>query len=300
MGQPERIDEIISDLFSRDVSATMVDDDKWEFIVPFGDQYGDPFWITVDCQGQGVTLSDGGVVAGELFSLGLDDVRSTAFKILSSLAGRHDLVIDVDHGLVKASCPLNRLGDTLPGFVRVLLAILTVAPHLETKTNVRRVLGPRLRRRVRDSCEELGVLGLIRRDGYLRGVRNHYWPIDFQWPIHSDPQVQNVSILTADLNIRNPIQKASKVSMIAIDTKSGRTDHNLRVVIDSDTLIEEEALFAADLIEEHAGALEYSVIDYGDEAGREEFLTQMRDELLNNSGANLIPVLGYETGSRFK
>ena len=284
MGQSEQIDKVISSLFNYDVAPTLIDDGKWEFIVPFGHMYGDPFWITVDCQGQGVTLSDGGTVAGELFSLDHEDVRSHAFKILSSLAKAHDLVIDMDRGLIEANCSMNGLGDTLLSFIRVLLATMTVAPHLETVSKARSALGPRLRSRIRASCEELGVLHLIHRNGFLRGARNSYWPTDFQWKTNTAPIAQSVSVLAADLNIKDPIQKASRLSMIALDTKAERAGHNLRIVIDSETLHAEQSRVAADLIVEHAETLEYSVCDFGDEGGREEFLTQMRNELYHSGG----------------
>ena len=279
-GQYFRISEVVSNSFSPQVDLSIVSDDRWEFMVPYGDQHGDPLWVSIVCQGQEVSLNDGGAISGQLFSLGQEDTGSPAFKLLESLAQRHGLTIDRGLGLVQKSCPLDRLGETLPPFVRLVLTVLTAAPHLESKPRRRHALGRRLRSRVRESCQKIDVFHRINRTGYLQGSHMSMWSTDFHWQL-SIESARGVFVLAPDLHTQNPIQKAERVATLALDTRLDRSNHDLRVVIATEDLVLDEALSAAEIIKEHKQELDYRVFDYSNETEWELFLDQASSELLS-------------------
>ena len=275
------IDEIISDAFDLRIDLASVSDGQWAFMVPFGDQHGDPLWFSIGCQNDEVTIDDGGAVAGLLFSLDQDEQGAPAYELLLSLARRHGLVVDYDLGLVRRSCPLDRVADTLPLFTRIVLALLTAAPHLEKKSRRQRSLGRRLRSRIRDHYKEMEVLHLVGRNGYMRGSAMHHWPTDFHWQMYAEESPHDVFVVAADLGTKDPIRKAERVSTLALDTISDRRNHDLRVVIDTQDLFRDEAFVAVNIIRQQGDYLDYKVFDYSDATDRTVFYAQAGKELLS-------------------
>ena len=279
-----RINDIVSNSISPKVELSTVGDNRWEFIVPYGDQHGDPLWVSITCHGQEVSLDDGGAISGQLFSLDQDEAGSPAFRLLESLSQRHKLTIDHDLGLVRKICPLDRLGETLPPFIRLVQTVLTAAPHLESKPRQRSAMGRRLKSRVRESCEKIDAFNRISGTGYLRGNHMSRWRADFHWQFLSVESSRNVFVLAPDLHTLDPIRKAERVATLALDTRSGRANHDLRIVIDSEDLVRDEAIAAAEIIKEHKQELKYRVFDYSDDSEWRLFLEQASSELLSESG----------------
>ena len=278
-----QISDVVSDTISPKVDVSPIGDDQWEFMVPHGDQRGDPLWVSIAREGQQVSLDEGGAISGLLFSLDQEDTNSPAFKLLESLAQSHELTIDHDLGLVRKNCPLDSLGETLPRFTRTVLTVLTAAPHLERKPRRQSALGRRLRSRIRESYERIDVLHLIDSIGFVQGNHRSRWRTDFHWQYLSVESPHNVYILAPDLHTQEPIQKAERVATLALDTRSRRSDHDLRVVIDTDDLVLDEAFAAAEIIREHREELGYGVFDYSDETEWQSFLEQASSELLSET-----------------
>ena len=275
------ISKVVSSSFSPQVNLSAVGDDRWEFMVPYGDQRGDPLWVSIVCEGQEVSLDDGGAISGLLFSLDQEDTSSPTYKLLESLARHYGLAIDHDLGVVRKSCPLDRLDETLPSFLRPILTVLTVAPHLEEKPRRRGSLGRRLKSRVRESCEKIDVFNRVSSTGYLQGNHMNRWPIDLSWQLVSVESPHSIFVLAPDLHTQDPIQKAQRVATLALDTRTGRSNHDLRVVIDTEDLVLDEAFVAAEIIKEYRQELSYGVFDYSDETEWKSFLDQASSELLS-------------------
>ena len=276
----KELSQTISEVFGLRIDLTTVGDNQWEFSAPFGDQHGDPLWLSVGCRGDEVTMDDGGAVAGLLFSLDQDEEGSPAFELMDSLTRRHNLVIDYDLGVIRRSCPLDKVADTLPVFTRVVLTILTASPHLEKRRRRRRSLGRRLRSRIRDSYKDWGIDHYVDQRSQIPGCVMSRWPADFHWQLGSEDRPQNVFVLAADLNIQDPLSKAHKVSSIALDTVDARARDDLRIVIDTHEG-EHEVSQAARLIRQYESSLKYTVFDFADNSQRSSFFDQATTELLS-------------------
>ena len=243
--------------------------------------HGDPLWLVIRCDDEGMTIDDRGAVAGLLFSLDQDEQHAPAFRLLSSLAQWSNFTIDYDEGVMRGNCSFDSVANVLPNFIKIVQTILVAAPHSEKKTRPRRrSLGPRLRRRIYDYCKEKDILDRIDRRSYIRGSAKQEWPTDFHWRKFSNRSRRNVFVLTTDLGIQDPMRKAERVSILALDTRHGRASHDLRVVIDSEDFNGDEAVVAANLIREQGQELHYTVFDYSNSEDRKSFLTQADSELL--------------------
>lgn len=130
--QKERVlTQAIVESFKPRLDISEVEENRWEFRVPGGDQHGDPLWFSITLRGKSVTIDDGGAAAGLLFALEQDEEGAPAYELLTSLARRYDLRIDYDSGVLQKTCSPEKVCDELPSFTRIVLAILTAAPHLD-------------------------------------------------------------------------------------------------------------------------------------------------------------------------
>ena len=257
-------------------------DSLWECPVPWGDQHGDPLGFSIARQGTRISIEDGGAVAGLLFTLELDEVGSPAFTLLSSLAQRYGLVIDYDLGVLRSNCSIGEIPYALPEFMRVVVTLLTASPHLPQKQQ-RRSMGPRLRRRIRDEYKERAIDSYVEQHGQIHGVSDAQWPTDFYWQLDFEGHSKNVYVLAADLNIKDPLSRASRISGLAVDTLEVRHGDDLRVVIDSAT-DKVEVAQAVDFICRHSSTLDYEVYDFADKTARKSFLGMAQDEILGVQG----------------
>ncbi len=275
---PVELRRVVSEAFDCGVALTTVGENRWEFKAPFGDQHGDPLSFSIGYHDNQVTVNDKGAVAGLLFSLGQDEDDTPGIKLLSALARSNNLVVDYDFGLVRTSCPLNELFDTLPTFARVVLTLLTASPHLERRQSRSRTLGRRLSSRIKAHYEKEGIDRYVERTSHIPGVAVQQWPADFHWKLAVGRRHQNVFTLAADLDIKNPLVKAHRVSSLALDTRYLRPDDELRVVINTGEN-NDGACQAAKLIREHSPDLKYTVYDFDDDRQRGSFLERAVMEL---------------------
>ena len=289
----------MSDTFAFRVNLASANENRWEFPVPFGDQHGDPLWFSIGFDEDEVTIDDGGAIAGLLFSMDQDEQHTPAFRLLSSLAQRYSMVIDYDLGVVRRHCPLESVANVIPGFVKVVQAVLIAAPHLPKKPRTRRTsIGVRLRSRIRDYCKEMDVLNRISRNSYIQGSAVRQWPTDFHWQRFSEDSPHNIFVLTADLGTQDPIRKAGRVSTLALDTRSARVSHDLRIVIDSQDFVRDEASMAATIIREQGQLLDYKVFDYSDSEDRDQFFAQASNELLSKPAFEWVAAFGRSEETR--
>lgn len=104
--------------------------------MPFYDSTGDPIRVTMHVEEDNtVRMDDAGAVAGLLFSLGQDGEHTPAFKLVTDLARAHGLEIDFDEGLLTVSAEPDQITETLVGLTKVVITILTAAPHMRIRTD---------------------------------------------------------------------------------------------------------------------------------------------------------------------
>ena len=265
-------------LLGHGLEPVRVDENQWEFPVPYGDHHGEPLWFSISYEGNRVAIDDGGAVAGLLFSLEQDEEGEPALELLSSLAQRYELLADYDLGLVRGTCSLDEVPNVLPAFTRVVLTLLTASPFLGTKSRRRRLMGPRLRSRVQAEYKDLGIASYVERRVQIPGRAVAHWQTDFRWQLDLGERYRNVFVLTTDLDILDPIGKANNVSGLALDTMAARERDELRIVIDTKEA-GSDALQAADLIRQQESILNYDVYDFAVSSQRNSFLDLAEQEV---------------------
>ncbi len=251
--------------------------------LPFWDNAGDPIELAVAVEADRATIDDAGSIAGLLFSLGQDEQRTPAFKLLEDLGHTHGLEIDFGEGLVKVSVAEGDLYDGITEMAKVVLAMHTVAPHI--RVSKRRVgsLGPRLKSRIARKYRELEILDLVERSYPLAGATVSDWPIDFHWSVGRNGNSYDVDVVTADLNVAEPLEKAQKIAALSVDTRERHQPSNgwLRVVIESQD-DNAQALKATDFLRFHSYELHYRVFDLRNQDERSEFYDSSVKELRTN------------------
>lgn len=292
--------------FAEGLSVLPLSDDEWMIQTPLVDSSGDPINIAISRRNGSFSFDDTGAIAGHLFSLGQHTQDTPAFKLLADLADAYSLTVDFDEGVVRASSDFDGSLDAFVDLTKVIVTLLTSTAHMRVRPRRLRILGPRLRSRIKRGYQQAKILALVEPDYELPGMVEN-WPVDFHWQVsgndHSEPH--NVYVVAADLNVLEPLRKAERLSALAIDTREITHGNHLRVVIDthgesSATSKEAEELFteteepfigsssetsrAAQFIRGYSDRLGYTVFDFGDETQRQRFMSQSAEELLGPDG----------------
>ena len=277
----DALDEIIAQHWASQVSAIRLGESECALRIPFSDGLGDPITLSVSQDDGGIHIDDAGTVAGALFSLGQHTADSPAFKLLQALAHSYALQIDQIEGVISCQMAPEEFLDALSDFAKVVLTLLTASPHLARTARRTRRTGPRLKKRIVDGWKEKHVSEFVVERTQVPGHTVKQWPADFHWRRSHELEGSNVFVLAADLKVNDPLDRAQRVSALALDTRGERQGDNLRVVIDTEGA-EPEGRTAAEFIRHHGQELAYEVYDFGQADERGHFLDQTADELLSD------------------
>ena len=170
--------------------------------------------------------------------------------------------------------------DGIAEMTKVVLAMQTVVPHIRQSQRRRGSIGPRLKTKVARQYRELEVLDLIQKSYQLDGATLSGWPIDFHWSVGSNGKSYDVDVVTADLNVAEPLEKAQRIAALSVDTREQHQPGNgwLRVVIESQD-DNSQALKATDFLRYHSDELEYRVFDLRSQDESSEFYDSSVREL---------------------
>jgi hypothetical protein len=239
-------------------------------------------------QGNIITLDDGGIIAGNLYSLGQQSTDSPAFKLLSNLSKAYDFEIDFDRGIVVFNTSGMEVVDRVMDLLKVIITVTTALPFIRVSPNRPIIGGQRLRTRIKNAYSEQQILNLVEPNLKLLGASVDSWPIDFHWQIKTPEQSKDVYIVALDLQVEEPLQKAERVAGLALDTRSTIGENFLRIVIDKsyirDPAVDSAASTAARFLMVHKGTLRYDLYDFGEEDQRRHFVGQSVNELMGDMG----------------
>lgn len=253
--------------------------------LPFWDNYGDPIEISVASHESHAIIDDGGAISGLLFSLGQHTPDTPPYRLLRNLEHAHGLELDFNEGLVKLRVSYNDIYRGVVEFVKVILAIQAVTPHIRVAPRRMRSLGGRrLKSRIREEYRSLGIFDFIEPDFQVSGQTIPYWHADFHWSVNNDEEISaNVYVVATDLNIAEPLQRAQGITAFSLDAATHHRDDIIRVVLEApeDNVAATEA---ARFLRHHSGELPYKVYDYGNASERSEFLDISADEILGDAG----------------
>ena len=202
--------------------------------LPYRDGMGDPLELTFSHSEEGVTIDDSGSIAGLLFSLGQHTQGTPAVKLLTDLVRTHGLEIDYDEGLIKANVENGLLFETFIELAKVLLTVHTAAPHITV--HARRSAstgGPRLKSKIRNEYRKWQILEYVESDSLVDGEVKRGWPVDFHWIVGSNGSSRHVDVVTTDLNVVEPFERAQRVAAFSVDTQGRHSGQGLRVIIES-------------------------------------------------------------------
>lgn len=251
--------------------------------MPFRDSDGDPIRIAVYHSGDSIVLNDAGAITGNLFTLGQHTQDTPAFKLLRSLEKAYGLKLDFDNGRVTVTVTEDEMYDALMDFSKVVLTMLTAIPHVRVEPHRLKPLGQRLRVKIRAHYKQANILDLVEHDYSLPGEIVESWPVDFHWWLRRNGNMEHVYIVTVDLDVKETLVKASKITTLALDARRSRTDDKLRIVLDSHSG-DSNASIATSLMKKHSDKLQYKVYDFGQEDDRQTFIKQSVDEITGEMG----------------
>ena len=276
----DALDQIVAQHWASQMSAVRLSQSECALRLPFSDGLGDPIMLSVRQHDGEIHIDDAGAVAGAMYSLGEHTEDSPAFRLLQALANSYALQIDHLEGAIRCQMAPDTFIEALSDFAKVVLTVLTASPHLARPTRRARPTGPRLKKRIADGWRERHISKYVVESTPMTGYTVKQWPSDFHWRRSCEPTGSNVFVLAADLKVTEPLDRAQRVSAIALDTKDERQGDNLRVVIDTEGA-EQSGHTAAEFIRHHGQELAYEVYDIGQAAERGRFFDQAADELLS-------------------
>ena len=278
----DAFDQIVLHDWAQQIRATRLSASQWAVRIPFNDQFGDPISISISKCDNHILIDDAGVVAGRMFSADEHMEETSTFRLLQELTKSYQLEVDHDEGILRCEALPEFFIDTLSDFAKVVLTLLTASPFLTRRSHRTKRFGPRLTKRIIDGYKERQIIDFVVRRPRMPGHIVEQWPADFHWHLPFATEASNVFVLAADLKVKDPLERAQKVSAIALDTQNARHRDDLRIVIDTAEAAP-AGYTAAEFILQHSEMLKYDVYDFGKDIERHRFFDRAADELLSES-----------------
>ena len=290
----EKTLELIRTGLGAGIQLRGVTDGECLISLPFWDNYGDPIQLSVSTDDANASIDDGGSVAGLFFSLGQHTQDTPAYQLLRNLEQAHGFDVDFNEGVLRVSMPAQALYEGFAEFTKVILALHTVTPHIRIPPRRMKSLGgKRLTSRIRDEYEARGIIELVEQNPAVNGITIPYWHADFHWSVAIEDSPIDVFVVATDLNVREPLQKAQRITAFSLDTQPLYPDGGIRVLMDVNGG-NPQAADAANYLRHHSTALRYRVFDFGSEPERSEFFDTAADEILGPGGASWRNLLAHK------
>jgi hypothetical protein len=283
MDKCEELKERITKFLVDGVAVRPIRDDGCLLQIPFRDSDGDPVKVAVYRVGDTTVLTDAGVIAGHLFTLGQHTQDTPAFKLLRSLERAYGLKLDFDNGRVTTTVTGNEINESLMDFSKVILTMITAIPHVRVEPHRLKPLGQRLKAKIKDHYKQADILDLVEHDYSLSGDTIESWPVDFHWWIKRDDHIEQIYVVAVDLDVIEAWGKAARVTTLALDALRSSVNDRLRVVLDSHGE-NSDASVATSFMKKQSDKLQYKVYDFGQDSERRVFLEQSVNEITGELG----------------
>lgn len=276
--------ELLQEQISFRFEARELPDGGCAIRTPFFDNLGDPVYLAYYDHGDHVRIDDAGITSGQLFTLGQHVLNTPGFRLVREVAAAHGLQLDFNRGTVGLDTPFGEAGHRTMDLIKAVLALNTAIPFMKGTPHRLKPTGPRLKTRIKQAYSKEKILDLVEDDYHLPGASGVVWPIDFHWWVEPEPdRKRDVYVVTADLNVQEPLDKAIRVTTLSLDALAGSRPESLRVVVDH-TKRDEESQEAAALLLTHSQRLGYQLYDFDDAQQKQHFIEQTIDELTEQAG----------------
>ena len=244
--------------------------------LPFNDSMGEPIEMFVSFTSDGeLVLDDLGHTAGLLFHLAQHTEDAPGYMLVKNLTDLYQVTMDYDRGILSQK--LSSLDQKLAilNFIKLLIASHVALPAMERR---RKRLGrKRLSARLGREIKQLRFPEHVQRVVEIEG-KYETWLVDYKYVHVVDRYPKDVIIVTADLEQREPREKAAHVLALAYDVLAVERKPSLRVVYETNGSTQ-AIKRAADLIESYQEAVGYKAFNYAEPRIRAELNALTLQEL---------------------
>jgi len=240
-------------------------DDKFLIQLPFTNYKGDHIEIEVMPSENGhILLDDVGFIAGLLFELNEYGEEAPAHLITKQLAESYNLTMNYDEGVINGYASVSEEIEGLLDFIKVITSIETVLPFIRKPR--KRIEGrKRLSAKLSRDITQLRLPWEVQKQTKVDG-KYETWDIDYKY-VRKEDNV-DILILTADLGLKEPKEKAAHVITLAgdlLDKDLGlQVRRELRVVYSLNGNGNNSTRRAANMVDDYQRRIGYRAFNYAD------------------------------------
>lgn len=261
------------------VSSAIVDgvkvlavDDGFLIQLPFVNCQGDFVEIGVIPRDDGIVLMDDiGYISGLLFELGEHGEESLGHLLTKRLINSYEFCMSYDEGVISKPITLAAEVEQVLDFIKVVISIETVLPFIgkpRKKVEGRKRLSARIGREI----SQLRLPMRVEKPARVEG-KHEVWDIDYKYTRKDDSF--DVLILTANLGLKEPKEKAAHIITLASDVLDASLRNHLhrelRVVYSVNGNESEAIRRAANLIDDYQTRIGYRAFNYSDPKDKSSF-----------------------------
>lgn len=276
-----QIDQMIRSIFCDELHVVK-SDDGYKVSLPITDYLNSPLEAMVSVDNGQITIDDMGHTAGLLFELSQHGESSPGFQLVKRLTSINKVKIDYNEGILATVGTIDDIKTPLLNFFKTIISLQNVLP--EIKTRKRELYGHRsLRARLSRDITQLKMVIAVQMKTEVDG-KYEKWPVDYRYIRGENGQKTEILIVTANLALRDPRQKAEHILTLANDVLDTKEKRALRVVYDTDGSRRSQTTSrAVDLIENYQDRIGYKAYNYSNRDERAEIAALTTQDLASFS-----------------
>lgn len=205
--------------------------------MPLLEASGDVINIYVEEQGDHLKIHDGGHIAGLLFEAGPAGASATDRRAVHTLVRDSGLSRDAETGVVFAIAERSALVYWMFEIGRTMVTASAMTPTTTPRRRAGRRLGPKVAQQIIQRLIAEGLMWAITPGTSVQGITEQPRHVDLSYTIPKNPMKTqpdtSVFIITLDLDVANPMDKANRGLAVATDlggTAGDDNDVDVRIV----------------------------------------------------------------------
>ena len=256
--------------------------DGYKVRLPITDYLNSPVEALISVDNDQITIDDMGHTAGLLFELSQHGEGSPGFQLAKRLAQLNNVEIIYNEGILVTSGKIDDIKTPLLSFLKTIISLQNVLP--EIKTRKRELYGHRsLRARLSRDITQLKMVIAVQMKAEVEG-KYEKWPVDYRYIRGENSRKTEILIVTANLALRDPRQKAEHILTLANDVLDTKKRRALRVVYDVDGNGQSQATSrAVALIENYQERIGYKAYNYSNRDKKAEISALTTQDLASFS-----------------
>jgi hypothetical protein len=240
--------------------------------LPFNDYKGESIEIGLVQNKDGtITINDLGYVSGALFELGEHSQESMSHILTRKLMDSYKFSIDYNEGVLSETISTEHEIDKMFDFLKIVISLDTLLPFIaqpRKKFERKKRLSAQISREIKQLRFPLSVEKYAQVQG-----KYEQWDIDYSYLRREDQA--NILILTADLSLKEPKERAAHIITLAGDVLDKeireKSPRELRVVYSANGDKNNAMDRAINIIEDYKGKIGYLTFNYADRESKSNF-----------------------------